>query len=304
MRRFSLAQLEAFLWICRLGTFHAAAERLNLTQPTVSLRIRELETALGARLFERRGNGMRLSAEGSILMRYAERSFDLFAEMEDRLRTGDPMQGTLRLGASDTFAMTCLPEIVRTLETTYPRLQIELSVTNSTALGEMLIRKKLDLAFMTDPRLPSDISLEALGRTDVAWLSHPGKPIGRGALRPRDLLGTSILVVPQPSPLYTIITDWFTADGTPAPPLSTCNNIAVIARLISAGVAMSILPVCMVHRELASGELLRYRQHPAIEPRTIWAAYPGASRGPGIDALLRIARQVVDATGLFDTQAL
>ncbi len=75
MRKFSLAQLEAFLWICRLGTFHAAAERLNLTQPTVSLRIRELESALGARLFERRGNGMRLSAEGTILLRYAERAW-------------------------------------------------------------------------------------------------------------------------------------------------------------------------------------------------------------------------------------
>ena len=71
MRRFSLAQLDAFLWICRLGTFHAAAERLNLTQPTSSLRIREREAAVGSKLFERRGSGMQVSAKGSILLRYA-----------------------------------------------------------------------------------------------------------------------------------------------------------------------------------------------------------------------------------------
>jgi DNA-binding transcriptional LysR family regulator len=142
MARFSLAQLEAFVWICRLGTFRAAAERLNLTQPSVSLRIRELEQALGASLFERRGNSMRLSAEGSILARYAERGLELFDEMEVRLRSGDPLHGSLRLGASDIFAMTCLSDIVSTLEAAYPLLQIELTVTNSTELGELLTRKK------------------------------------------------------------------------------------------------------------------------------------------------------------------
>src|SRR5258706_10696457 len=103
MRRFSLAQLEAFRWICRLGTFHAAAEHLHLAQPSVSQRIRELESALDARLFERRGNGARLTAEGEILLRYAEQGLSLFDEMEDRLSTGDPLQGSPPLGASDTL---------------------------------------------------------------------------------------------------------------------------------------------------------------------------------------------------------
>ena len=53
MSRFSLPQLEAFLWVARLGSFRAAGERLNVTQPTISLRIRDLETALGTRLLER-----------------------------------------------------------------------------------------------------------------------------------------------------------------------------------------------------------------------------------------------------------
>jgi DNA-binding transcriptional LysR family regulator len=300
MRRFSLAQLEAFLWICRLGTFHAAAERLNLTQPTISLRIRELESALGARLFERRGHGMRLSTEGTILLRYAERGLDLFDEMEDRLRTGDVLQGSLRLGVSDTFAMTCLPEIVGTLEAEYPRLRIELTVTNSTVLSELLVRKKLDLAFLTEPHQHRSITVEPMGRTDVAWVSSAAKPIGPPVLRPRDVVDIPILSVTPPSPLNELMVDWCTSDGSPPPSFSTCNNIAVIARLVLSGVAASVLPVCVVQRELDSGVLIRYQQHPPLAPRVMCAAYPATSRGPGIDALLHIARQAFAHTCLFD----
>ncbi len=298
--RFSLPQLEAFVWICRLGTFHAAAERLHLTQPTVSLRIRELEQALGARLFERRGNGMRLSAQGSILAQYAERSLALFDEMEVRLRSGDPMQGTLRLGASDTFAMTCLPGVVNALEAAYPQLRIELTVTHSTALGELLTHKKLDLALLTETRLNSSIAIEPIGRTDVAWISGPGRHLKRGPLRPGDLAGVTILTVPPPSPLHDVITEWFGTDGAPIPVFSTCNNLAVISQLVASGVAMSVLPVCLVQRKLASGELIRYRAYPEFAPRMLCAAYPGAVRGTGIDALLNITRQSMTQSGIFE----
>ena len=57
----TLSQLETFLWIARLGSFHAAAERLGLSQPSISLRIRELERSLGTPLFHRRGRGVVLS---------------------------------------------------------------------------------------------------------------------------------------------------------------------------------------------------------------------------------------------------
>lgn len=66
-RRFTLAQIEAFYWIARLRTFQKAAKQLNLSQPTVSLRVRDLERALGARLFERVGRGIRLSHDGAAL---------------------------------------------------------------------------------------------------------------------------------------------------------------------------------------------------------------------------------------------
>ena len=62
--RASLAQLEAFYWIARLGSFHAAARHLHITQPTVSARIAELEKILGASLFKRNSQRAALTARG------------------------------------------------------------------------------------------------------------------------------------------------------------------------------------------------------------------------------------------------
>ena len=74
----------------------------------------------------------------------------------------------------------------------------------------------------------------------------------------------------------------------------------MIARLILSGVAMSVLPVCVVRKELEAGELVRYEELPKLAPRTICAAYPSSSRGPGVDALLSIARCAIEKSGSFD----
>ncbi|HSR72516.1 MAG TPA: LysR family transcriptional regulator, partial [Kiloniellales bacterium] len=82
--KLTLAQLETFCWIVRLGTFQAAARRQNLAQPTVSLRIRELEAALGTSLLRRRGRRVQPTAEGSALHQDAERILALAEGLEAR----------------------------------------------------------------------------------------------------------------------------------------------------------------------------------------------------------------------------
>ena len=90
--RATLNQLEAFYWIARLGGFHAAATRLNLTQPTVSLRIRGLEEALGVRLFERAGRQAGLTTEGRHLLPQAERMIGLAEELQMKTALSDPLR--------------------------------------------------------------------------------------------------------------------------------------------------------------------------------------------------------------------
>ena len=96
----TLGQLRAFERIVRLGSFHAAALELKLSQPSVSQRIRELEAALNTPLFVRRGPRVSLTAEGHALIEYADRMLATAGELVERFRTRDPLKGTLRLEPS------------------------------------------------------------------------------------------------------------------------------------------------------------------------------------------------------------
>jgi DNA-binding transcriptional LysR family regulator len=299
MRRFSLAQIEALLAIARLGSFHAAAAHINVTQPTISLRIRELETAMGRRLFEREGRGVVLTAEGAVAVRYAEQAVGLFDQLEARLRTGDPLQGTLRVGSSETIAMTCLAEIVHRLESRYPQLQVEMTVSNSFVLCDKLSARELDIAFLVGPGVSRYTTVEPLAVVEMAWLGSAAKPLASRMLWPADLARLNLLSVPPPSPLHELVTNWCMAGNSPMPVFNTCTSVAIIAKLILAGVGISALPVCVVSDELEQGLIVRYEQRDPFAPLRVCAAYPRGPEAEGLHAVVSMARSVMRENPYF-----
>ncbi|WP_142846248.1 LysR family transcriptional regulator [Telmatospirillum sp. J64-1] len=296
MRRYSLAQLEAFVAIAKTGSFRSAADKLGLTQPTVSLRIRELEATIGKTLFERHGTGARLTSEGLVVLTYVERGLGLFDEMEYRLKTGDPLRGILRLGSSNTFALSPLASILATLEQSYPQLQVEVTIADSNSLGAMLNDNLLDIAFMMATNVKPSVRVEPLASCEIAWLSATTAN-GRPATLSHDLAGKRIMTLPSTSPLYAMITEWFQATGLPQPAFSTCNDMATILRLVKAGVATSVLPVCVAEIELQAGLIVGSNPGGLLKPLPLCAAYQANAQGPGIDVILQVARHTISRMG-------
>ena len=104
MKRLAIYHLETLLWIARLGTFRAAAERLNTTQPAISARVREIEEQLGVALFRREGRNMVLTARGRALVADFE---PLWAGFESALfRASDfgGATGIVRIGSGEIAA--------------------------------------------------------------------------------------------------------------------------------------------------------------------------------------------------------
>ena len=182
----TLAQIEAFHWIARLGSFQAAAAHLHLGQPTVSVRIRKLERATGVKLFERQGRHVRLTAVGRGLAQKSERMLALAAEIAGPVF--DPLQSGLRLGAPDAFAMVCLPRLLQPLEREYPELKVALTVENSAVLNQRLNDRDLDVAFLVNPESPRMCAPNRLaGRMSHGWralLKLPRRPFALQTLHP------------------------------------------------------------------------------------------------------------------------
>ncbi len=146
--RISLQQIETFYWTARLGGFHAAARHQHLTQPTISARIQELESQLGAQLFERGRGGSGLTLAGQDALSQAEKILNLADEFARIGERRDPMRGLLRLGANESTAMAGLTELLTQLKATYSGLRIEITVDLGAQLSRRMIARELDLAIL------------------------------------------------------------------------------------------------------------------------------------------------------------
>lgn len=244
MRRYTLIQLDALRCIVNFGTFQAAADHLNVTQPTISLRIRELESTVGYPLLRRSGGKGELTTEGSIFYQYVERLMRTLDEMDRRTRTRDPLQGLLRLGASDTFAISCLPELLSKLEIIYPNLRVELTIRDSTSLAELLNAKLLDMAFMAEAPMEPHVRVYPLANCPLAWFGNTHQRESDAPITAAELIDRRLMTLPFNSPLNRIMVRWFEASNQPIPPFSICNSLAMVLRLTNASLAWSILPVC------------------------------------------------------------
>jgi DNA-binding MarR family transcriptional regulator len=110
-------QLESFLTIAELGSFAAAADRLCVTQSTISARIQELEQILGVELFDRSQRTARLTLKGRELIGYAEQIVDLASEIRRRVGSKDALAGVVRVGVAELVAISWLPNLVNAVRT-------------------------------------------------------------------------------------------------------------------------------------------------------------------------------------------
>lgn len=295
----TLNQIEAFHWIARLGTFHAAGAQLNLTQPTISLRIRGLEEALGCKLFERVGQRVRLTGDGAQLLPTAERIVTLSGQLAAGGNGTGSLFGRLRLGAPDSFGLTCMAGLLSALKERHPELAVALTIDNSAVLAQKLNARELDFAFVVDATVEDHIRMEPLGMMDLAWVGSPRLDLPKRAVRPADLLRLPIFTNPEPSKLMAVIRAWFGAAGIEVPPLSTCNSLSVILRLTLAGEGVSLLPTAILSKELGTGRLRALGARPAIARSQLFAAYQIDKLGGGALTVIDIARKVIRRSRLL-----
>jgi DNA-binding transcriptional LysR family regulator len=268
-----LDQLEALLWISKLGSFRSAARKLHLSQPAVSSRIRELESQLGISLLDRSRHRPRVTAEGLEVLRHAEQMIGLAENFRTRFGERDRLPKSIRMGAADSFALTHLSALLARLAELHPGTHIDLEVGFSTHLDRKLQAGELDIAFLTSPTANSSVSVEPLLTLEVAWLASPKLELHGRRLGPADLFQRPIITNPGPSHLYSTINEWFAGAGLVPQRLNTCTSLTIVAKLTADGIGISALPPALVRRELARGQLVRLATAPELPFHYISVGY-------------------------------
>jgi len=295
--KISTTHLETLVWIARLGSFRAAAERLNLTQPTISMRIRELEEQVGGPLFDRRSYRARLTPRAGEILDYAGQILGLADRMTRKSTSPPRLSGPIRLGVADTFALTYLPALLLKIEREHPEAQIELVVDFSANLDAALDRGALDVAVLTAPTPGPLIHMEKLVDLPLKWFAAPQLGTPDRVLTPLDLRTYPIITNPRPSHLLRTIREWFAQGRTEPKRLHTCTSLTIMIRLTCAGVGISLLPAALLSREIAAREVLALRTRPSIPTHTLWMAYRRDMPGLDLGVFYDLVRPLVRAGG-------
>ena len=152
MRSLNLDQLRALIEVVELGNFSAAARRLNLSQPAVSLQIRELENRYGLKLIERLGKSAHATAPGLALVEHARLIADECNAADLAMRRfRDGWLGRVRIGTTLTAMMYELPPILKRLHVEHPGIELLVSNMPTRDSVEAIINNTLDFALVTLP---------------------------------------------------------------------------------------------------------------------------------------------------------
>jgi DNA-binding transcriptional LysR family regulator len=306
MRSLNLDQLRALVDVVELGSFSAAARRLNLTQPAVSLQIRELESRMATRLVDRLGKRAYATAAGRELIGHARGIFEAESRAVAALRRHkDGRIGRVHVGAGPAALAYLLLPVLQELRREHPTLELAVTTGNTAEITERMARNAIDLGFTG---LPVDQAVfEATVIRSMRMVAiFPAAGAGGlpDVVTPADVARYPLVATQQRSNHAQLARNWMRAAGLDARPAMEIDNIGVIKRVVAVGFGAAILPVeaitlgtdveGLVHRPLdppllLSLALIRLRNKPddaalQIVSRAIMTLAAPAAAGAPSDA--------------------
>lgn len=228
--------LKTFVTVAQTRSFTAAGGRLGLGQSTISQHVRRLEAVVGRRLFLRDTHSVRLTTDGEVMLDMAES----ILTVNDRARryfTGSELRGRLRFGASEDFAQSRLPEILRDFMRAHPSVDLELTVELSGALYEMMDAGRLDLVLAK--RRPGDERGEKVWSERLVWV---GRDVN--AALPEDRV--PLVTFPPPSVTRAVALDVLERHAIPWRITCTCGGLAGLRAATLAGFGVMVQPQSMI----------------------------------------------------------
>jgi DNA-binding transcriptional LysR family regulator len=254
MRRYTLKQIETFMEVARAHSVSKAAERLFVTQPAVSMQIRQLEDAFGLPLIEPIGRNIRLTHAGEALLAQAIAAMGQFKDMEALMAEHVGLKkGRIDL-AVVTTAKYFVPMLLVRFNKLYPGVDVQLKIDNRENILGMLARNEADLVIMG--RTPSHMDCEAtvFATNPQAVLAPPNHLLARRKNLPFSALGEHGFVVrEQGSGTRAAMERLFAEHETPLQVVMEMPSNETIKQAVMAGMGLSFLSMRTVRHELANG---------------------------------------------------
>ena len=255
MMGLTLKHLRYFDALARNGHFGRAAETCGISQPALSVQIKELELMLGAPLVERHARHIRLTALGEDFLTRARKIIVDVQELDDLVRSSEgPLAGRLRLGVIPTIAPYLLPKIIRALSQQMPALELEPRETVTRTLISDLLDSRLDAAIVALP--VSEPALHEAQLFDEEFLLlRPKSEADHPVPNPKKLREERLLLLAEGHCFRDQALSFCDIDSSEPRYLMEGSSLATLVQMVGAGMGLTLIPEMAAELEMRAADV-------------------------------------------------
>jgi LysR family transcriptional regulator, low CO2-responsive transcriptional regulator len=258
MRRYTIRQLDTFLEVARHQSVSRAAEALRISQPAVSMQMRQLEDAMGLPLIEHVGRKIVLTDAGRDFHQYATAAVAQLKQLDDAMAERRGIKkGRVELAVVST-AKYFVPMLLMRFRKKFPDIEVALHLHNRESVMARLARNEVDLVIMGRPPEALECIATIFADNPLAIISAPEHPLSRRRRAPLSILKDQEFVVRERgSGTRHAMERLFAEHGIDPPIVMEMPSNETIKQAVMAGMGLSFLSLRTIRHELASGYLVQ-----------------------------------------------
>lgn len=293
--RITLKQIEAFLAVADSGNFSRAAVSLQSAQPAVSQAVKDLETELGVRLFDRTTRRVELTDAGREFQASAEKIVEDLGHAVTNLNDlAERRRGRIRIAAPPLLAAAVLPEAIAEFRREAPGIDVDLVDASTDEIIDAVRSGRAECGLGTFPPGGDQLERQSLARDELMLFCHADAPLAaRDRVAWSDLAGEPLVTLTRGSGIRLLTEVGFETAGIGLVPSHEVSHVTTAVALVEAGLGVAVLPTyalaaarngALVGRPLAAPTIAR-------EIQLIHAS--GRSVSPAVAAFTPILRRCV-----------
>lgn len=257
MSHFTLRQLQVFAAAARHLSHSRAAEELHLSQPAVSMQIKQLEQSIGLPLFDQVGKQIHLTEAGREMVIYSR---NIAQQLEEMDAVFDQMKGMERGQLNISLVSTAnyfMPKLLAKFIQLHPNINVNLFVANRDAVIKQLVENVADLAITGQPPEGVDMVSESFMQNPLVVIAAPSHPLAKVSnIQPQQLANEIFLLREQGSGTRGVMERFFTSNHLGTPGSMEMHTNEAIKQSVQAGMGLSITSLHGIELKLETNRLV------------------------------------------------
>lgn len=265
-----LKQIEAFVEISKAMNFSKAADKMFVSQSTISARIKNLEMILGAPLFYRTKKDIQLSEFGEIYLPYAEKCLKLLSQGKRMIDEKKTSSMKVRIGVTNPFSSYVLPYVLPDVYCRFPDINIQvISVTHSENIMHMIHESQIDLGIINniealDEHFSDGIMFTTLYKSPLILVANPDHPLSQNVdlCTVSDLSDHKFIHLSSKTSIFKLVHSYFQSNDIKPASSMELTSVTSAKEIIKMLPLLTLLPQLVVNNEIQEGFLAHLKLAP------------------------------------------